>query len=195
MAARSSVADYPENNEEQDASREAAEAALRHHGELIALAASRTEAAAVRMVLSRRGQQRARLQPVVLPIGQQCRISFLYAPTVRMQLKVAMITRYLPTYTAEVYSVIARHLAPGSRRRIVLYDLECADTSIQEGDQVATRINQLLVRLPLRISNCDRRWLQVVPSDGTTPTIARRFPGATYAFNVAPHGPADEPKR
>ena len=194
MAANSSSVAHVEENEEQDAAREAAEAALRHHGELIALAASRTEAAAIRMVLSRRGQQRARLQPLVLPIGQQCRVSFLYAATVRMQLKVALITQYLPTYTTEVYIVTARHLAPGSRR-IVLYDLECADTSIQEGEQVPTRINQWLVRLPLRIRNCDRRWLQVVPSDGTTPTLARRFPGATYAFNVAPHGPADEPKR
>ena len=194
MARSSSGAYNTEDDEEHDAARGAAEAALRHHGELIALAASRTEAAAIRMVLSRRGQQRARLQPLVLPAGQQCRISFLYAPTVRMQLKVALISQFLPTYTAEVYVVIARHLAPGSRR-IVLYDLECADTSIQDGDQVPTRIKQWVVRLPLHVSNCDRRWLQVVPSDGTMPTLSRRFPDATYAFSVLPHGSADGPKR
>jgi hypothetical protein len=179
------------DDEEHSAAREAAAAVVRRHDELIGLAAARTEAAALRMVMNGRARQRARMKPLVLPIGQRCRVSFLYAPTVRMQVKSSLVKQFHPTYTAEVYTVIARHFAPGSRL-VLLYDLQCEDASLQDGAQVPTAINNLLVRLPLSIAGCDRRWLQGLPREGTALIIAHRYPEASYAFSlVQDHVAAD----
>jgi hypothetical protein len=124
------------------------------------------------------------MHPEVLEVGRLCRISFLYAPTVRMQLKAALVSAYSPTFTAEVYRVADRRLAPGSRR-VVLYDLGCIDDGLTEGQQAPTRINNLLVRIPLEVVDCDRRWLMPLSDEhSTTPTLARRYPDAAYAFSL-----------
>ncbi len=54
-------------------------------------------------------------------------------------------------------------------RRIVLYDLDVVDAQLHDGKQIPTRINGLRVRMPLTITNSDRRYLQPEPAAGTTP--------------------------
>lgn len=148
---------------------------------IAALAAARTEEAGVRTVRSNRNRQRAHMRPYLFAIGTRCRVSFLHAPTVRMAVKVSLVKAYSPHYTAEEYTIVDRRLAPGSRR-VVLYDLKA---DVRDGEQPQPcRVSNLLVRLPSTIVNCDRRWLQPAPSAGTTATLARRYPAASYAFDM-----------
>ena len=55
------------------------------------------------------------------------------------------------------------------------------------GNGRTTRIGVQLVRLPVALTGCDRRWLMPVATDAT-PSFARRFPQATLAFNLVPPG-------
>ena len=165
---------YVESTEAEEAQRAAAAAALRRHQDLQALAAARIAQAAGRMVQRRRARQAAAMRPLLLDVGARVRVSFLQSSTVRMLVKISMVKAYSPTYTAEPYKVTARRLAPGSRR-VVLYDVAVEDADLEEGEQGPTRIANLWVRLPLKLANVDRRYLQPVPAAGVTPTTARRF--------------------
>ncbi len=65
------------------------------------------------------------------------------------------------------------------------------DARLHDGKHIPTRINGLLVRLPLTITNSDRRYLQPEPAAGTTPVPSLeprvRIPtGAQYAFTTIP---------
>jgi hypothetical protein len=94
------------NDEDDDANepqRRAVAAVLLRHHELQALAAGRTAAAGLRMVLSSRARQRASMKPYLLSIGTQCRVSFLFSQTIRMHTKTALVGTYSPTYTPDVY--------------------------------------------------------------------------------------------
>jgi len=95
--------------------------------------------------------------------------------------KTALVGAYSPTYTPDVYRITDRVLAPGSRR-VVLYSLETV-AALQSGEQAPCRAGTVLVRLPVALSGCDRRWLMPLASD-STPSFARRYPGATLAFNT-----------
>jgi len=150
-----------------------------------ALAAARSAAAGLRMVLSSRARQRASMKPYLLPINTRCRVSFLYSPTVRMYTKTALVGAYSPTYTPDIYRIADRILAPGSRR-VVLYSLETV-TALQTGEQAPCRVGTQHVRLPVVLTGCDRRWLMPLASEAT-PSLSRRYPGATLAFNII--GPA-----
>jgi len=172
------------DNDDDDANeprRRAVAAVLLRHRELQALAAGRTAAAGLRMVLSSRARQRASMKPYLLAIGTHCRVSFLYSPTIRVHTKTALVGTYSPTYTADVYRVTRRELATGSRR-VVLYSLETV-AALQSGEQVPCRAGMLLVRLPVALSGCDRRWLLPLASDAT-PSFARRHPGQTLALTL-----------
>jgi hypothetical protein len=163
--------------------RRTAAAHVAHHQELVQLAAARTRAAAVRMVLSRRNRQRARMVPLVLPVGARVRVSYLVASSVRRAVKMAHVAAYTPRWTAEVYIVSERHLAPGSTR-VVLYGLEVEDGEVVPGEQGGTQCGQLYVRLGLALTNVDRRYLQTLPAAAVVPTLVRRFPGLGFAFRV-----------
>ena len=167
---------------EETRQREAAAAGVRHHNDLVALAAARTHQAAEDMLNSSRQHQRARMVPLVLSVGARCRISYLFTPTVRQLVKIAYVKAFAPAYTREVYRVTERSLAPGSRR-VVVYNLQAEDSSLSEGQQSGCRINKVLVRIPLRVSDVDPRYIQPLPSDGAAPNLAKRFPGSRYAFS------------
>jgi hypothetical protein len=175
--------EYLEQTEEESRQHELAAAAVRHHHGLVALAAARTRQAADEMVNSSRQHQRARMLPLVLKVGARCRISYLFTPSVRQQVKVSYVKSFAPSYTREVYSITHRALAPGSRR-VVVYTLEAEDEALEEGQQGGSRINQIIVRIPLRVTNCDRRYLQPLPADGAAPALGRRFPDSRYAFAI-----------
>ena len=170
-----------DDDEEDTHQRRAVAAVLLRHQELQELAAARTAAAGLRMVLSSRARQRASMKPYLLPVGMRCRVSFLYSPTVRMYTKTALVGAYSPTYTADVYRITDRILAPGSRR-VVLYSLETV-AALQTGEQAPCRVGTQLVRLPVALEGCDRRWLMPLASEAT-PSFARRHPGATLAFSI-----------
>jgi hypothetical protein len=121
------------------------------------------------------------MKPYLLAIGTHCRVSFLFSPTIRMHTKTALVGTYSPTYTPDVYRVTGRELAPGSRR-VVLYSLETV-ASLQSGEQAPCRAGTLLVRLPVSLSGCDRRWLLPLASDAT-PSFARRHPGHRLALSL-----------
>lgn len=103
---------FIENTAWEEAQRSAAAAAVRHHRELQELAASRIAVPAARMVQRRRNRQSALMRPAVLEVGAHVRVSFLASSAVRGQVKVQLVKAFQPTYTAEVYRVTARHLAP-----------------------------------------------------------------------------------
>lgn len=153
----------------------------RHYLELQTLAAARAHHAAVRMVQGRRARQRNSMRPLILPVGQRCGISRLDVPTVRMQIKTAIVHRYLPRFTAEEYVVTHREQAPQSRRT-VLYTLEAEDDTIADSSQVPIRINNPFVHLSLVIRHFDRRWIEPLPAGDSIPTLARRFP--EYRFEA-----------
>jgi len=88
---------------------------------------------------------------------------------------------YSPTYTPDIYRITDRVLAPGSRR-VVLYSLETV-AALQTGEQAPCRLGSQLVRLPIALTGCDRRWLMPLASEAT-PSFARRFPLGTLAFNI-----------
>ena len=169
-----------ELDDDELAVRQAARSALERRIELISLAAARTEEAARRNIL--RDRQRASLQmkPYALGVGARVRVSYLFSSTVRQQVKSAFQKHFLPSYTREIYTITARKLARGSRR-IVLYDLKCTEEA--EGDQGATLIGTLRVKLPLLLNDVDRRYLQPIFED-SVPTLALRFPDSTPFFRV-----------
>jgi hypothetical protein len=170
--------------------RRTAAAHVAHHQELVQLAAARTRAAAVNMVLSRRNRQRARMVPLVLAVGARVRVSYLVASSIRRALKTAHVSAYTPRWTEEVYVVRERRLAPGSTR-VVLYALEAEDEELVPGEQGGTQCGQLYVRLGLSLTHVDRRYLQPLPAAAVMPSLARRFPGLGYAFRVVPPSAAD----
>ena len=168
-----------------------AAAAVAKHQRIQQLAAARTLEAAVAMVNSRRARQRNNMRPLLLNEGALVRISFLYSPTVRRTLKKMHGSEYLPKWTAELYTVKTRQLAPGSRR-VVLYDVQAKDGI---GAGFPCTVGTQSVRLRLDLKDVDRRWLQPVPLtaavDGdadaqpaVTETIAKRFPGQTLAWTA-----------
>lgn len=156
----------------------AAAAAVAKHARLQALAAARTREAAVAMVNSRRARQRKNMRPVLLDEGDQVRVSFLYSPKVRRLLKDQHGSGYLPKWTVEVYTVVGRSLAPGSRR-VVLYHVKVegdgkgsgrgsspSGEQLAEGSQVPCQVGRAgsrPVQLHLELRGVDRRWLQPVP--------------------------------
>ena len=174
--------EYILNTAEEEAQRAAAAAHVQHHRELQALAAARIEQAAARTIQRRRRRQTAQMRPLLLDLGQRVRISFLASSHVRQQVKVSIVKAFFPTYTAEVYVVNARRLAPGSRR-VILYDLACED-ELQDGQQQPTRIVNSRVRLPLEMANVDRRYLQQVAAEDAVPTLAARYPQATLVHTM-----------
>ena len=172
----------------------AAAAAVATHQRLQQLAAARTLEAAVSMVHSRRARQRRTMRPYLLEEGARVRVSFLYAPTVRRTLKRLHSVDYLPKWTVELYTVVKRQLAPGSRR-VVLYHLQAKNGV---GIGAPCTVGSQTVHLRLDLLDVDRRWLQPVPltrtidSDGSsteqpavTRTIASRFPRQTLALSAA----------
>ena len=64
----------------------------------------------------------------------------------------------------------------------MLYDL-AAEGQLQDGEQAPTRIANLLVRLPLLLSNVDRRHLQPLFEE-TFPVMGDRIPDGQYAFRL-----------
>jgi len=184
--------DHDEDEEEdRHSQRRAVAAVLLRHQELQELAAARTAAAGLRMVLSSRARQRASMKPYLLPVGMRCRVSFLYSPTVRMYTKTALVGAYSPTYTADVYRITDRILAPGSRR-VVLYSLETV-AALQTGEQAPCQVGTQLVRLPVALEGCDRRWLMPLASEAT-PSLSCRFPRATWGFTlIQPSGLKGQP--
>ena len=172
----------------------AAAAAVAKHQRLQDLAAARTLEAAVAMVNSRRARQRNNMRPLLLDEGALVRVSFLYAPTVRRTLKRLHGVEYLPKWSVELYTVVKRQLAPGSRR-VVLYHLRAKNGS---GVGFPCTVGTQSVHLLLELKDVDRRWLQPVPlaptidGDGSmderpavTETIAKRYPGKTLAVSAA----------
>jgi len=121
-----------------------------HHRELVQLAAARTRAAAVRMMLSRRNRQRARMVSLVLAVGARVRVSYLVASSIRRAVKMAHVAAYTPRWKEELYVVRERHLAPGSTR-VVLYGLQVEDDELVPWDQGGTQCGQLYVRLGLAL--------------------------------------------
>lgn len=179
---------------ERIASNAAAAAAVAKHRSLQELAATRTLEAAVAMVNSRRARQRNNMRPLLLDEGALVRVSFLYAPTVRRTLKRLHGVEYLPKWTVELYRVVKRYLAPGSRR-VVLYHLQAKGS--KSGVGFPCTVGTQTVHLRLDLEDVDRRWLQPVPvvagvdDDGTpderpavTDTIAKRYPAQTVALTV-----------
>jgi hypothetical protein len=150
---------HHEEATEETRQREAAAAGVRYHSDLVALAAARTRHAAEDMMNSSRQHQRALMVPLVLSVGTRCRISYLYTPTVRQLVKISYVKAFAPAYTREVYRVTERSLGPGSRR-VVNYTLRAEDASLVDGQQSGSRIHSLPVRIPLRVSGVDRRYLQ-----------------------------------
>ena len=178
--------EFIENSDQEEAQRQAAAAALRHHLDLQALAAARIAQAAAKMVQRRRARQAALMRPLLLPVGVKVRVSFLASSTVRQHVKVQMVKAFSPAYSKEVYVITDRRLAPGSRR-VVLYDVRVEDQGIADGEQAPTRIAHLWVRLPLTIANLDRRYLQPLPDAGVVPTSSKRYEHA-MVFGPLPLG-------
>jgi len=168
-----------DSDDEADYHRRAVAAAVERHRKIQDLAADRTTAAGLCMVLSRRARQRASMKPYLLAVGTRCRISFLYSPTVRMHVKSALVNTFLPAFTPDLYKITARRLAPGSKR-VVLYDLSTVE-ELETGAQAPTRIGVQLVRLPVALTGCDRRWLMPVADargDGRDALIRAALPAS-----------------
>ena len=190
MASSANHADAIEAADDEGAATAAA-AAVAKHQRLQQLAAARTLEAAVKMVNSRRARQRNNMRPYLLEEGALVRVSFLYAPTVRRTLKRLHGVAYLPKWSLEIYSIVKRQLAPGSRR-VVLYHLRAEDGV---GVGAPCTVGSQTVHLRLDLQGVDRRWIQPIPTartiDGVgssterpavTATIASRYPHQTLAL-------------
>ena len=151
---------------------------IRHARELQALAAARTRANALAVLESALRRQTLLMRPFVLPVGTQCRVSYRVSSTVRQQLKVQLVKALNPQYTRELYTVTARHRAPG-RSEVWLYGLEMAAAE-QQG---AAIVGGLRVQLPERLQRVDRRYLLPVAAD-VTQSLATQFPGRTYTTSM-----------
>ena len=197
----SSSSSSSSSGSDKGAAAAAAAAAVAKHVRLQALAVARTRDAAVAVVNSRRARQRNNMRPLLLEEHAQVRVSFLYSPKVRRLLKNHHGSEYLPKWTAEVYTVIGRSLAPGSRR-VVLYHVKVEGSGsgsgsgeqLAEGEQVPCQVGRVgsrPVQLHLDLMGLDRRWLQPVPRSSiattgegggvgaavVTANIAKRYPG------------------
>ena len=167
----------------------AATAVIAAHARLQALASLRTLHAAVAMVHSRRARQRNNMRPLLLDEGALVRVSFLYAPTVRRTLRTLHGVEYLPKWTVELYTVVKRYLAPGSRR-VVLYHLKTEHAG--DGIGFPCTVGTQSVRLRSELDDVDRRWLQPVARTtddddalpAVTQTIAKRYPHQTLALSA-----------
>ena len=200
-AGRAVAADVERGDSDSDDERStaaAAAAALAKHARLQGLAAARTLEAAVAMVNSRRARQRNNMRPLLLDEGALVRVSFLYAPTVRRTLKQLHGAEYLPKWSVELYTVVKRYLAPGSRR-VVLYHLKVDRSRGNSGVGFPCTVGTHKVRLRFDLEDVDRRWLQPVARDAdagaeagdplgehaaVTRTIAKRYPGQTLALST-----------
>ena len=175
---------FTEETAEQYAARRAAERAKAQHEDIVRLAAARTSDAGLKMLIRSRARQSKRMRPQFLSEGSLVRVSFLHSPTARQQLKSALVRQISPTYTQEIYRVTARRLAPHSRR-IVLYDLQCADEGIIEGEQTPTIVGRFRIKLPLQLKEVDRRYLMPLIA-AAAPTLARSLPKTTPLFRLSP---------
>ena len=171
---------FAEETAEQYGARRAAERALPQHEDIVRLAAARTSHAGLRMLMRSRARQSKQMKPYILSEGSLVRVSFLHSPTARQQLKSALIRQISPTFTLEIYRVVRRKLAANSRR-VVLYDLECADTTLAEGDQAPSLVGRYKIRLPLQLSGVDRRYLSPIFT-AAAPTLAHSLPMTTPLF-------------
>ena len=168
---------FTEETAEQYAARRAAERAQAQHEDIVRLAAARTSDAGLKMLLRSRARRSRHMKPYILSEGSLVRVSFLHSPTARQQLKSALVRQISPTYTLEVYRVTARQLAPHSRR-VVMYDLECADGAISEGEQAPALVGRFRIRLPLHLKSVDRRYLRP-ENAAAAPTLAHSLPMTT----------------
>ena len=175
------MAQYVENTEEEEAWRTASLQVIRHAHELQQLAAARTRASALAVLDSSMRRQTLRLRPYVLPVGTQCRVSYRFSSTVRQQLKVQLVKALSPQYTRELYTVTARHRAPG-RSELYRYDLAIA--AVRNGQQQgAAIVGGLRVQLPDRLHRVDRRYLMPIAED-VMHSLSTRFPDTTYAIRM-----------
>ena len=175
---------FTELTGEEFVARRAAARAQAEHEDTIRLAAARTAEAGLKMLLRSRARHSKRMRPYVISEGSLVRVSFLHSPTARAQLKNALVRQISPTYSLEIYRVVERKLAPKSRG-VVLYDLECIDKSLAEGEQAPALVGRYKIRLPLQLKDVDRRYLMPI---GTTaaPTLARSFPRTMPLFRLSP---------
>lgn len=176
------MAQYVENTEEEEAWRVASTQVIRHAHELQALAAARTRANALAVLESSLRRQTLRLRPYVLPVGAQCRVSYRVSSTVRQQLKVQLVKALNPQYTRELYTVTARHRAPG-RSELWLYDLEM----VAAEQQGAAIVGGLRVQLPERLYRVDRRYLMPIAVD-VMHSFGTRFQNAAYTTSMFASG-------
>ena len=178
------MAQYVENTEEEEAWRTASLQVIRHAHELQQLAAARTRASALAVLDSSLRRQTLRLRPYVLAVGTQCRVSYRVSSTVRQQLKVQLVKALSPQYTRELYTVTARHRAPG-RSELYRYDLAIA--AVQQ--QGAALVGGLRVQLPDMLHRVDRRYLMPIAED-VMHSLSTRFPDTTYAIRMFVHLPS-----
>ena len=155
--------------------------AIQHAQELRALAAARTLAAGLQTLESRAHRQRLKLVPYILPVGTACRVSYKYSSTVRQLLKSQIAANLLPTFTAEIYVITARHSGPG-RSDVWLYDLELHD--VPDGQQGAAVIGNVRVQLPATLRRVDRRHLMPLHDADAVPSLGSAYPGQRYAHSL-----------
>ena len=174
---------FTEETAEHYAAKRAAERARAQHEDIVRLAAARTSDAGFKMLLRSRARKSKLMKPYILSEGSLVRVSFLHSPTVRQQLKSALVRQISPSYTLEVYRVERRKLAANSRR-VVLYDLECNDDSISEGEQAPAIVSRYKIRLPLQLIDVDRRYLMPVFT-AAAPTLAHSLPMTQPLFRLS----------
>jgi hypothetical protein len=105
-------------------------------------------------------------------------VSYRVSSTVRQQLKVQLVKALSPQYTRELYTVTARHRAPG-RSELWLYDLEMAAVE----HRGAAIVGGLRVQLPETLHRVDRRYLMPVAED-VMHSLSTQFPQTTYATTM-----------
>ena len=163
--------------------RRAAERAAAEREDIVRLAAAWTADAGLKMLMRSRARQSKHMKPYILSEGSLVRVSFLHSPTARQQLKSALVRQISPSYTQEVYRVTTRRLAPNSHR-VVLYDLECNEASISEGNQAPALVGKFKIRLPLMLQMVDRRYLMPIVT-ATASTLARSLPKMQPLFRLS----------
>ena len=146
---------------EETAEAFAAERAQALHEDIVRLVAVSISEAGMKMLRQSRARQSKQMRPYIVSGGSFVRVSCLHSPTARKQLKSALVRQISPTYTLEIYRVVGRKLAEISRR-VVIYDLQCNDDSISEGEQAPTIVGRYKIRLPLQLKDVDRRYLMPI---------------------------------
>ena len=74
-------------------------------------------------------------------------------------------------------------LAPRSRR-VFLYAVAAVDDALQDGEQQPTQVGRVRVRLPLVLTQVDRRYLRLVPGGVGFPRLATAYPGHAVAWRL-----------